>query len=245
MELLLFLLMLVGGVSIAAAVLLAASLASREREAQPVSGPTRDELEASILFHIAQLAGVAEARATETIRHVGGPIAPISREVDLTSWGERFARLSSRLECERMLERALLTAIAPGPRCSLPLYAALLDLSFALGFQTDALARLREKHPFDYADHAREGRPRSAEQRDPGSRPLFDRSETRARVLAVLGLPREADRPAITRTYRKLAALHHPDRFHSAPVEEREAASRRFLAIAEAYEQLLLLDEGR
>ena len=116
-----------------------------------------------------------------------------------------------------------LVAAAPGP---IPLrqYAALLDLSFGLGFHTDALARLREIYGFEYVDHAKDARPRSAD-RGGGGAPLFVRDAARPSrsCSGILGLSGEATRQEVGAAYRKLVAQHHPDRFHGAPPEEQNA----------------------
>ena len=120
-------------------------------------------------------------------------------------------------------------------------YAALLDLSFSLGFQTDALAKLREKYGFDYVDHAKDGRPRAAD-RGGGSMPLFVRgsSDTTA-LLRVLGLEGTADRQAIITAYRRLAAQHHPDRVFGESEAVQSQAAAKFIEITRAYETLMAI----
>ncbi|KAL7552292.1 hypothetical protein ACHAWF_015524 [Thalassiosira exigua] len=58
---------------------------------------------------------------------------------------------------------------------------------------------------------------------------------------AVLGVPLTATTREIKSSYRRLALRHHPDRLN--PGEDREAATRAFAAIGNAYE--ILGDEGR
>jgi hypothetical protein len=128
-------------------------------------------------------------------------------------------------------------------RAAIPLrqYAALLDLSFGLGFRTDALARLRQTYGFEYVDHAKDARPRSAD-RGGGGAPLFERSHRpRTELLAVLGVSATATRQEIGTAYRKRVAQHHPDRFHGAPMEEQNAAATRFIELTRAYEELLAM----
>ena len=70
--------------------------------------------------------------------------------------------------------------------------------------------------------------------------PLFVRTAVdRTELLAKLGLRGEVPRSVLISTYRALAAQHHPDRFHDADREAREAASARFIEITEAYGKLL------
>jgi DnaJ-domain-containing protein 1 len=115
-----------------------------------------------------------------------------------------------------------------------------LDLSFGLGFRTDALARLRQTYGFEYVDHAKDARPRSAD-RGGSDTPLFARVQrARPELLGILGVGAEATRQEISAAYRKLVAQHHPDRFHGAPVDEQRAAAARFIELTRAYEELLL-----
>jgi DnaJ-class molecular chaperone len=50
-------------------------------------------------------------------------------------------------------------------------------------------------------------------------------------------------RSRLISTYRTLAAQHHPDRFHDADPQAREAAAARFIEISDAYGQLLAVIE--
>jgi hypothetical protein len=118
-------------------------------------------------------------------------------------------------------------------------YAALLDLSFGLGFHTDALAKLRELYGFEYVDHAKDARPRSAD-RVGGGAPLFARQTRPQDELArVLGLSGAFSRNELTVAYRKLVSENHPDRFHGATAEAQSAAAGRFIEITTAYEELV------
>jgi DnaJ-domain-containing protein 1 len=118
---------------------------------------------------------------------------------------------------------------------------ALLDLTFSLGFQTDALAKLRDKYGFDYIDHAKDARPRQAD-RAGGATPLFVREPRDAdRLLRILEIERPASRETIVAAYRKLAAMHHPDRFYAESAEVQSAAAARFIEITQAYQALLTL----
>lgn len=53
---------------------------------------------------------------------------------------------------------------------------------------------------------------------------------------AILGVPRDANEPAIRERFRTLARERHPDRFRGA---EKERAEREFQAITEAFNVLL------
>ena len=55
---------------------------------------------------------------------------------------------------------------------------------------------------------------------------------------ALLGLERSASEGAVRAAYRRRALRLHPDRFPNATPAEREAATRRFQALAGAYETL-------
>ena len=131
----------------------------------------------------------------------------------------------------------LAAAARPGVPIPLVQYVALLDLSFSLGFRTDALARLRERHPFEYIDHAMAGRPREADRS--GRQTLSARGRDRTELLRLLELDGDPPRQSIVAAYRRVAARHHPDRFHEASEREREEAASRFIEVTRAYEELL------
>ena len=61
-----------------------------------------------------------------------------------------------------------------------------------------------------------------------------------AKLLAVLGLKGEVTRHEVISAYRRLAAKHHPDRFHDSEPEAQRQASIRFMELTDAYEKLLL-----
>ncbi|MGY4877158.1 J domain-containing protein [Vreelandella aquamarina] len=63
-----------------------------------------------------------------------------------------------------------------------------------------------------------------------------------ARALAVLGLSIGASRQDIRRAYRKMAQLHHPDRFFSQSDHQVALASARFQRIKSAYDYLMQRD---
>jgi hypothetical protein len=210
---------------------------SRQTDAgTPAAGqPRRDDLASSLLLHILATGGMSRDDATRLIRRETGIAAVPTGGVDVSSWSESFARQASDAQRHELLENAVKLVACPGRPVPLRQYAALLDLSFGLGFQTDALARLRTVYGFDYVDPARAGRPRSADRP-----PLFEASgRNEAELRAVLGVSGSASREEIVLAYRRLAAKYHPDRYHGeAPEREAEAADR-FIAITHAYEELL------
>jgi len=59
------------------------------------------------------------------------------------------------------------------------------------------------------------------------------------RALAVLGLTPGANRADIRRAYRRMAQLHHPDRFYSGSEHQVALASTRFQRIKSAYDYLM------
>ncbi|WP_447555553.1 DnaJ domain-containing protein [Vreelandella sp. EE22] len=63
-------------------------------------------------------------------------------------------------------------------------------------------------------------------------------SQTR-RALAVLGLSPGASRVEIRRAYRRMAQLHHPDRFYTKSEHHIALASQRFQRIKSAYDHLI------
>ncbi len=241
MELVAIAFMLVGGGALAAFVLGAMAIARRENEPSDTVPPQRDSVAASLLVQILIAGGTAADEALRQVRRGAGLAAPITRGVDVTNWAETYARAATREQRASLLETAVqLIAARKGP---IPLrqYAALLDLSFGLGFHTDALARLRETYGFEYVDHAKDARPRTAD-RGGGGAPLFERAQRpRPELLGILGLSGEVTRQEISAAYRKLVAQHHPDRFHVSSEEERNAAAARFIELTRAYEELLLL----
>ena len=196
-------------------------------------------LTTGILNEIALLGGVDEETAMRLVSDkCGGRTAPAGR-ADLASWGASFRELASEESMSALLETAVEVAMATGDRLPPAQYAGLLTLSFSLGFHADALARLREKHRFEYDDWARMGRPREAD-RSGGGAPLIERRPLDIkRLLAVLGLPAGAGRQDVVSAYRHLAAESHPDHFHDATPEERDRAAKRFRELTAAYESLI------
>lgn len=240
MELLAIVFMLGAGGALALFVLAAMAIARRERDnVESQVPPQRDSVAASLLVHILSAGGSSSEEAMREVRRGTGLAAPVTRGIDVTNWAESYARQATEEQRQSLLETAVqLIAARSGP---IPLrqYAALLDLSFGLGFRTDALARLRQIYGFEYVDHAKEARPRSSD-RGSGGAPLFERARrARPELLAVFGVSEEATRTEVGAAYRKLVAQHHPDRFHRASVEEREAAASRFIELTRAYEELL------
>jgi hypothetical protein len=68
------------------------------------------------------------------------------------------------------------------------------------------------------------------------------RSMTDEQALVILGLSREqwnGSRTALKKVYYKRANEAHPDKFENRPIEEKAAASARFMKLNEAYEMLL------
>lgn len=234
--------MLAAGAAIALFVAVAVTLEQRERAAQEVPRtPDRDRIAASLLFQIASAGGISADEALRAIRQRAGIAAPVTPGIDVTNWGEAYAQIANPEQRGRLLETAVQVVASASRSVPLRQYVALLDLSFALGFQTDALARLREQYGFEYVDPAKAGRPPEA---DRSSRmTLFIRDERPPEeLLRVLGLEGTPSRQTIITSYRRLVAQHHPDRFHEAPAEERAAAAARFVEITRAYESLMAFD---
>jgi hypothetical protein len=246
-ELIAILLMIGAGIAIALFVVVAMTLAQHEREhaggRAPASSPRDLEgLATSILFQLLLLGGIGADVARREVRQRAGLMAPVMPGVDVASWGERFAQFSTPQQRQWLLEKAVQCVAARTTPVPLQQYSALLDLSFALGFHTDALAKLREQYHFDYVDHARNGRPREAD-RAGGGAPLFVRDgRDRAELLHVLGIEDEgATRQTIISAYRRLAAQHHPDKVYQHPDDVKTAAAARFIEITRAYETLLAI----
>jgi len=235
--------MLAAGVIIALAI--GIPIAAAQREAGVVGGarpvpPDRNHLAGSLLFNLLMAGGTPPEQALRDIRRLG-IVAPVTSSVDVGSWAERFAQIASPDQRAWLLDAAVQLLAGRATPVSLRQYTALLDLNFGLGFQTDALAKLRRQYPFDYVDHAKDARPREAD-RAGGATPLFVR-ETRdaEELLRILGIDGPASRAVIIGAYRKLAAQHHPDRFFAESAEVQSAAAARFIEITRAYEALLAI----
>jgi DnaJ-domain-containing protein 1 len=246
-ELLAVIAMIVTGVAIAIFVLIAFTLARRaadyEGQQQGVTGD-RDHLAASLLHHILTMGGSSTTVAMRAIRRGTGLAARVTTAIDVTTWGERYAQLATPSQRSWLLDSAVQLSVEQATTLSLLQYSALLDLSFALGFHTDALARLRERYHFEYIDPAKAGRPRGAD-REGGHLPLFVRAKSdRVDLLRILGLQGQPSRQEITTAYRRLVAEIHPDRVHDQPLAIQEAAAARFIEITRAYEGLLSEVEG-
>ena len=240
MELLAIAVMVVLGGGLAAFVAGAMALAKKEREhaGEAPQPPQRDSIAASLLYHVLASGGAGADDALRQIRRGAGLAAPVTRGIDVANWAETYARHSSAEQRRGLLELAVQLVAERSP-VPVRQYAALLDLSFGLGFQTDALARLRELYGFEYIDHAKDARPRSAD-RSGGGAPLFVReTKPRAELLAMFGLNGTPSRQEVSAAYRRLVAQHHPDRFHGATAEAQSEAAARFIEITRAYEELI------
>ena len=235
--------MVLSGGAIAVFVMIAMAIARRENE--PVTGEAmpwqeRERIAASLLYHVVAAGGGSHDEVARTVRRGSGIAAPVTTGIDVTSWADSYARMSTPQQRAGLLETAV-QLIASAKPIPLRQYAALLDLNFGLGFHSDALARLRELYGFTYVDHAKDARPRHAD-RGGGAAPLFVReSRNRDELLRILGIPASATRSEITAAYRRLVAQHHPDKFHTATEKARSEAAARFIELTRAYEELLLL----
>ena len=239
MEILFAVFMLGAGSALAVFVLTATAIAHRERAQEQGPPPQRDSVAASLLYHVIVSGGSGAEEALRQVRRSAGLGAPVTRGIDVSSWAESYARAATPDQRSALLETAARLVAARNEPVPLRQYAALLDLSFGLGFHTDALAKLRQVYGFQYVDPARAGRPRSAD-RAGGGAPLFERAVgDRTALLAILGLGAEPSRQEISTAYRRLVSQHHPDRFHGAPQRIQEEAAARFIEITRAYEELM------
>lgn len=227
-----------GGIAIAVMITINAATSAREgRREGDAPAPDRSAIAGSILFNLLLLGGVAPAEALHMIRkHL---IAPVTAQIDIASWAERFARIASPQQRQWLLETAVQLIAERKQVVPLRQYAALLDLSFALGFQTDALAKLREQYGFDYVDHAKHGRPREADRAGGATTFFMREKKDPGELLRVLEIDGAPSRPVIIAAYRRLVAQHHPDKVHEAGEDVRTAAAARFIEITRAYETLM------
>ena len=234
--------MIAAGGAIAVFIMIVIAVAQQNADPGSPAGnaPDRTRLGASILFQLLLAGGARPDEALQQLRKIGF-IAPVTSGIDIASWSERYAHLASPEQRSWLLETAVKLIAKAGRAVPLRQYAALLDLSFSLGFQTDALARLRDRYGFDYVDHAKDGRPRSAD-RAGGSTPLFTRDSADTVVLLrTLGLEHNASRQTIISAYRRLVTQIHPDRVHSEPESVQSEAAARFIEITRAYETLMAI----
>jgi DnaJ-domain-containing protein 1 len=244
-ELVAVIFMIVVGCGVAVGVMVAIGVATKRyenggQEAEVHGRADRDRIGGSILFQVLLAGGMQPDAALREIRRKAGIASPVTAGVDVSNWGEAYAQVASRAERETLLEQAVQLIAGRGTPVPLRQYAALLDLSFGLGFQTDALARLRVQYGFEYIDHAKDGRPPEAD-RVAGRLSLFARDERApGELLRVLGIEEPpASRQVIISAYRKLVAQHHPDRYHDQPADAQAGAAARFIEITRAYETLL------
>ncbi|QPL45233.1 J domain-containing protein [Halomonas sp. A40-4] len=84
---------------------------------------------------------------------------------------------------------------------------------------------------------------RSRYERAQGERRQWQRTapppDRTTRALAVLGLPPGASRSDVRLAYRRMAQLHHPDRFFTESEHQVALASARFQRIKNAYDYLM------
>jgi hypothetical protein len=244
-ELTVVIIMLAAGVGLAASIIITFAAAQREAEmsgaARANVAPDRNHIAASLLFNLLVAGGTPVDVATRNIRRDAGIAAPVTSSIDRVSWSERFAKLATLEQRTWLLDTAVRLIADRTIPVPLRQYSALLDLSFALGFQTDALAKLRDVYGFDYVDHAKDARPRGAD-RGAVSTPLYSRDQREtSELLRILGIDAPASRAIIIAAYRKLAAQHHPDKVFGESAEVQNAAAARFIEITRAYETLLAI----
>src|SRR5258706_9058892 len=223
----------------APSVLMADTVAGQEADGENGAvGTSRatdlEGLAASILYQLLVLGGTQPEEAMREIRRRARLVARVTGGIDVASWGERFAQVAAPQQRTWLLDMAVQCVAARTTPVPLRQYSALLDLSFSLGFQTDALARLREQYGFDYIDPARDP------ARNGRGRETAAAETPKRELLRVLGIEEGvATRQVIIATYRRLAAQHHPDRVHFQPEDVQSAAAARFIEITRAYETLL------
>lgn len=233
MELIAAIFMLGAGGALAVFVLAAMKLDRASRGEDDPRPPQRDSVAASLLFHVVQAGGVGDDEALRQIRRGTGIAAPVTRGIDVTNWAESYARHATPEQRRSLLETAVQLVAAREKPVPLRQYAALLDLSFGLGFQTDALARLRQTYGFEYVT-VEDRRSRLSKDPETGTgriaRPPHE----------LLGVPARPTRQELSAAYRKLVVQHHPDRFHGSSAGEQDRAAAKFIEITRAYEELLL-----
>lgn len=239
--------MLAVGVGVAASVAISFAAVQRETGAAGAvpanNAPDRNRIAGSLLLNVMVAGGMTPEIARREVRRAAGIAGPVTTGIDVTSWGERFSKLASAEQRTWLLDTAVRMVAERSTPVPLRQYSALLDLSFALGFQTDALARLREVYGFEYVDHAKAARPRAAD-RAGVSLPLYSRTQQETTsLLRILGVEGPATRETIMAAYRRLAVQHHPDKVFGETAEVQQQAAARFIEITRAYEVLLHIFE--
>ena len=89
------------------------------------------------------------------------------------------------------------------------------------------------------AEQARQEQARQEESRQRQQRSSPPPPDRTTRALAVLGLTPGASKTDVRRAYRRMAQLHHPDRFYSDSEHQVALASARFQRIKNAYDYLM------
>lgn len=219
------------------------------REARASAGRgavTPEKIEAEVLLEVALRGGMARESAMAAVRRHSPAECGRRGRIDITSWLEQYVKLVAAERKEQLLESAVVVAMEGGGPIGIAQYDALVEVAFGLGFHSDALARLRQKHGFDYVDWAKHGRPREADRGGGGATPLFDavRRHDGNANLGLLGLGHGASRQDVIAAYRRLALECHPDHFHDASDEARAEAAERFREITRAYEELIAGSPG-
>lgn len=234
--------MIAAGAVTAAFALIAFAISRKERHGTGGQRTAdRHQIAASILHQVLISGGMPSYEALRRLRRSAGLAAPVTPGADVASWAESYVGLTTESQRHGLLETAVRLVSEGKQPVPLAQYSALLDLSFALGFHIDALARLREKYGFEYVDHAKNARPREAD-RAGGAAPLFTRENGDPREwLRVLEIEGNPDRQAIISAYRRLAARHHPDKVDDRSALAQETAAARFIEITRAYERLLAI----
>ena len=107
-----------------------------------------------------------------------------------------------------------------------------------------AKARAEQSSAEQKAEKARAEQARQEQARQEESRQRQQRSsppppDRTTRALAVLGLTPGASKTDVRRAYRRMAQLHHPDRFYSDSEHQVALASARFQRIKNAYDYLM------
>lgn len=244
-ELTVVIIMLAVGVGLAASIIITFAAAQREAEMSGATrasvAPDRNHIAASLLVNLLVAGGTPPDAARRAVRQGAGVAAPVTSSIDVVSWSERYAKLASPEQRKWLLDTAVRLVADRTTPVPLRQYSALLDLSFGLGFQTDALAKLRDTYGFDYVDYAKNARPRSAD-RGGVTTPLYSRDQREtSELLRIIGVEGPASRAIVIAAYRKLAAQHHPDKVFGQPAEVQTAAAARFIEITRAYETLLVI----
>lgn len=204
-----------------------------------------DEEETGMLRELA----VAWGNSDEVISVIGVARSPSNAALSLAFSALRQMEPKMRLP---FIELAITMALSdgkltPGESHTLRLIADVLEITPASlntafhGITGSDLPPAGDLGSADWWSGKREPRSNSEHRKSGGSghRSGSPPDMARLRALTILGLDEESDKSEIRSAYRRMAKVHHPDRFASLGEEAVKAAEASFRRIKEAHDFLM------